>query len=141
MADTSGTHLWLVLMKAFRAVARHADDSIAALDLGFTDFRILEALLHKGPQLVNDLGRRIRLTSGAATSAVDRLEQRGLAARARGERDGRARVVSLTDEGRALVGKAFAAHKRRMDATAAGLTAAERGQLIELLKKLGRGAE
>ena len=139
--DTSGTHVWLVLMKAYRAVARHAQESFAAMQLGFSDFRILEALLHKGPQLVNDLGRRIHLTSGSVTTAVDRLEERGLVTRARGERDGRARVVSLTDAGTALIRKAFAVHKRRMDATSAGLTAAERETLIALLKKLGKAAE
>ena len=76
MADSSGTHLYLVLMKAHRTMARHAHRSIAAHDLGFSDFTILEALLHKGPMLVNEIGRRIELTSGSITTAVDRLEAR-----------------------------------------------------------------
>jgi hypothetical protein len=58
MADSSGTHLWLVLMKAHRSMARHAQRSIAAHDIGLSDFGILEALLHKGPMLVNEIGRR-----------------------------------------------------------------------------------
>ena len=138
--EPSGTHVWLVLMKAHRAVLRHAADSFAAMDLGVSDFTILEALLHKGPQRVNDIGRRIHLTSGAITSAIDRLAGRGLVVRAAGEGDRRARVVSLTPVGRALIVKAFAAHRRRMDATAAALTKAERARLLELLKKLGLGA-
>src|SRR5947208_7519360 len=81
MADSSGTHLYLVLMKAHRTMARHAHRSIAAHDLGFSDFTILEALLHKGPMLVNEIGRRIELTSGSITTAVDRLEARGLVER------------------------------------------------------------
>jgi MarR family 2-MHQ and catechol resistance regulon transcriptional repressor len=138
--DPSGTHLHLVLMKAHRVLARHATESVAEMGLGFSDFTILEALLHKGPQLVNDIGRRIQLTSGATTTAVDRLEARGLVERAAHERDGRARVVTLTAAGRALIAKAFAAHARRMDATAAALTKAERKALLALLKKLGYGA-
>lgn len=138
--DPSGTHLHLIVMKAHRVLARHAVESVAAMGLGFSDFVILEALLHKGPQLVNDIGRRIELTSGATTSAVDRLEARGLVERAAHERDGRARVVTLTPAGRALITKAYAAHARRMDATAATLTKAERQALLELLKKLGYGA-
>jgi hypothetical protein len=58
MADSSGTHLWLVLMRAHRSMARHAQRSIAAHDIGFSDSTILEALLHKGPMLVNEIGRR-----------------------------------------------------------------------------------
>src|SRR5467141_1263422 len=81
MADSSGTHLWLVLMKAYRSMARHAQRSIAAHDIGLSDFAILEALLHKGPMLVNEIGRRIQLTSGSITTAIDRLEARGLVER------------------------------------------------------------
>ncbi|HYV96481.1 MAG TPA: MarR family transcriptional regulator [Gemmatimonadaceae bacterium] len=138
--DTSGTHTWLVLMKAFRALARHAEQSMQSTELAFTEFTILEALLNKGPLLVNDIGRRVHLTSGAITSAIDRLEARGLVQRGVDDADKRARVVSLTRAGRALIGTAFEAHKARMDAVAGTLTAKERKTLIDLLKKLGLGA-
>src|SRR5437879_13242029 len=96
MADSSGTHLYLVLMKAHRTMARHAHRSIAAHDLGFSDFTILEALLHKGPMLVNEIGRRIELPSGSITTDVDRLEARGRVGRSADAGDSRARRVSLT---------------------------------------------
>src|SRR3954462_4448124 len=80
--DSSGTHLWLVLMKAHRSMSRHAQRSITAHDIGFSDFLILEILLHKGPLLISDIGRRIQLTSGSITTAIDRLEERDLVARA-----------------------------------------------------------
>jgi MarR family transcriptional regulator, 2-MHQ and catechol-resistance regulon repressor len=140
-ADRSGTHLWLVLMKAHRTLARHAMRSIESLDMGFSDFAILEALLHKGPQTVGEIGRRIDLTSGSITTAIDRLEQRGLVARGPHATDRRARVVRLTREGRAQIAKVFADHKAVMDQVAQALTKAERLTLIELLKKLGTTAE
>ncbi len=139
--DLSGTHLYLVLMRAHRAVSAHAKASFATMELGRSDFLILEMLLHKGPQLVNEVGRRIDLTSGSMTTAVDRLEERGLVARIPDEHDKRAKRVTLTREGRALITKAFAAHKKRIDRTADALSKPERAQLIALLKKLGRGAE
>src|SRR5438445_7755686 len=79
-ADGSGTHLWLVLMKAHRTLARLATRSIESSE-GLSDFAVLETLLHKGPQPVNEIGRRVELTSGAITTAVDRLESRGLVTR------------------------------------------------------------
>jgi len=79
--DSSGIHLWLVFMKAYRALARHARCSIEPLGLGSSDFAILELLLHKGQQPVNAIGRQVDLTSGAITSAVDRLEAQGLVVR------------------------------------------------------------
>ena len=57
-ADKSAIHTWLVLMKAHRTLTRHATRSIEALDMCLSDFAILEALLHKGPQPVRELGRR-----------------------------------------------------------------------------------
>src|SRR5213076_167742 len=93
--DLSGTHLWLVLMKAHRALERLATRSVEASEVGLSDFAVLEMLLHKGPQPVNEIGRRIELTSGAITTAVDRLESRGLVKRESHDSDRRARIVCL----------------------------------------------
>jgi MarR family 2-MHQ and catechol resistance regulon transcriptional repressor len=140
-ADTSGTHVWLVLMKAHRTLARHAARSIQELQMCFSDFAILELLLHRGPQPVNAIGKRIDLTSGSITTAVDRLEERGLVARGFDPDDRRARIVSLTAEGKASITAAFAHHKRAMDQAANGLTRDERETLISLIKRLGTSAE
>jgi MarR family 2-MHQ and catechol resistance regulon transcriptional repressor len=139
--DSSGTHLWLVLLKAYRTLERHARRSIEPLDLCTSDFGILELLLHRGPQPVNTIGRRIDLTSGAITTAVDRLETKGLVARSFDPEDRRTRTVSLTPKGTARIREVFGHHKGAMDHAADGLTKAERETLIHLIKKLGRTAE
>ena len=141
IGDQSGGHVWLVLMKAHRSLVRHAERSIVALDMCISDFGVLEVLLHKGSQSVSEIGRRVELTSGSITTAIDRLEQRGLVARAAHASDRRARVVDLTPEGRALITQVFATHKQAMDRAAHGLSKAERGTLIALLKRLGTTAE
>ena len=139
--DVTGTHVWLVLFKAYRSVQRHAERSIRATDLGLSDFATLELLLHKGPQRVNEIGRRIQLTSGSITTAVDRMQQRGLVKRAADAQDRRASVVELTAKGRALITQVFAAHQASMDLAAGALSKTERGALIQLLKKLGISAD
>ena len=139
--DSSGVHLWLVLMKAHRSMVRHAEQSIQSLQMCISDFGVLEVLLHKGPQSVGEIGRRVELTSGSITTAIDRLEQRGLVARAAHASDRRARVVHLTPAGNAHITKEFARHKDAMDRAAHGLSKTERGTLVELLKKLGTTAE
>ena len=128
-------------MKAHRSLARHAKRSLDASGLLLSEFAILEALLHKGPHLVNDLGRRVDLTSGSITTAVDRLEERGLVARQAHATDRRARVVVLTEPGRALIEAVFARHRAALDATAEGLDADDRATLVELLKRLGTTAD
>src|ERR1700687_1163400 len=136
-ADSSGVHVWLVLMKAHRAMARHAARSIVSLDMCISDFAVLEVLLHKGPQSVGEIGRRVDLTSGSITTAIDRLEQRGLVARAAHASDRRARVVHLTPDGAERITQVFATHKEAMNRAINVLSKAERVTLIELLKTLG----
>jgi MarR family 2-MHQ and catechol resistance regulon transcriptional repressor len=139
-ADVSGTHLWLVMMKAHRTLQRLATRSIESSEVGLSDFAVMEMLLHKGPQPVNEIGRRIELTSGAITTAVDRLESRGLVTREAHENDRRARIVRLTARGKEHAVKVFAAHKTAMDLAASRLSKTERATLIQLLKKLGTSA-
>ena len=134
-------HLWLVLMKAYRTLARHARSSIEPLGLGSSDFAILELLLHRGQQPVNAIGRRVDLTSGAITSAVDRLEAQGLVVRTADKEDRRTRLVSLTPKGTARIQDGFGVHKQAMEGVTSSLTKAERETLINLIKKLGRSAE
>src|SRR6266850_5065530 len=139
--DASGTHLWLVLMKAHRTLERLATRSIESSEAGLSDFAVMEMLLHKGPQPVNAIGRRVELTSGAITTAVDRLESRGLVTRKAHPSDRRARIVQLTAAGEQKAAKIFAGHKAAMDVAASALSKTERATLIALLKKLGISAK
>jgi MarR family transcriptional regulator, 2-MHQ and catechol-resistance regulon repressor len=138
----SGTHTWLVLWKATRSVEARALESIEDTGLCASDFAVLEALLHKGPLPVNTLGRKLLLTSGSITTAVDRLEKKGYVERTDDPTDRRVRRVALTRQGKALVAPAFARHERDMETLVSNaLTNTERTQLVNLLRKLGTSAE
>src|SRR5712671_3332886 len=134
----SGVHVFLVLWKAASAVQAYAEKSIAGLEMCGSDFAVLEALLHKGPLPVNEIGKKVLLTSGSITVAVDRLEAKGLVERRAHGTDRRAKIVHLTKEGRKLITRAYADHAADMERLAsASLTRAERETLIGLLKKIG----
>src|SRR5436305_9354190 len=128
--DTSGLHLWLVLWKAYESLRKHAERQVNTSGIGFSDFAVLEVLLHKGPTPVNAIGQRVYLTSGSITTAVDRLEARGLVNRCDHPDDRRARMVHLTSSGRELIETAFEQHKIAMESAAGGLTPEERAQAI-----------
>src|SRR4051812_44791517 len=140
MAKTTGIHVWLVLWKAYDALRRRADQSIASLGLNWSDFAVLEVLLHKGPLPVNAIGAKVMLTSGSISVAVERLVQRALVDRRDDPEDRRARVVHLTAEGRKLIECAFAQHEAAMEEATKGLTKTEQAQVVALLRKLGRHA-
>ena len=136
--DTSGVHVWLVLMKAFQALMPHAAESIGRTKLGDSDFRVLEALLHKGPLPVNTVGPKVRLTPGSISVAVDRLVKKGLVSRKDHPRDRRVRQVKLTAKGRALITRGFREHAAAMETVVSVLSKNERRILLRLLKKLGK---
>ena len=134
----SGVHVFLVLWKATRAVQAYAEQSILDLEMCGSDFAVLEALLHKGPLPVNEIGKKVLLTSGSITVAVDRLETKGFVERRGSGTDRRAKIVHLTKEGRKVISRAYANHAADMERLAsASLTKAERQTLIRLLKKIG----
>ena len=142
MTEPSGTSVWLALWRARDAMDRVARQSMSDVGLGFSDFATLEALLHLGPLSPSALAEKIGLTSGSMTTALDRLERRGLVVRAVAESDRRGRVVELTAEGRSVIGPAYETHARDIDRVIGqALTAEERLQLFALLRKVQHAAE
>jgi MarR family 2-MHQ and catechol resistance regulon transcriptional repressor len=137
----SGVHVFLVLMKAFRAAAEYGAASRRDSDLGDSDFRVLEVLLHKGAMPVNAIGPKVYLTPGSISVAVDRLYERGLVTRVDSEKDRRVRVVDLTPRGRKLIKRVFRSHAEQLEELALVLTDSERVQLVKVLKKLGKHAQ
>jgi MarR family 2-MHQ and catechol resistance regulon transcriptional repressor len=132
-------HVWLVFMKAFQALIPHAAGSIKRTELGDSDFRVLEVLLHKGPLPVNTIGPKVWLTPGSISVAVDRLVKKGLVSRKDHPDDRRVRRVELTSKGRALITRGFGEHAA-MENVAGALSKNERLTLLRLLKKLGKHA-
>jgi MarR family 2-MHQ and catechol resistance regulon transcriptional repressor len=135
--DLSGVHVWLVLWKAWTAVRAWDEQSIASLDMSLTDFAVLEVLLHKGPQPVNEIGRVVQLTSGSITTAVTRLQRRKLLERGSSTEDARVVLVHLTPKGRRLIEQLFDLHARNLEMAVDVLNLEERRQLLPLLRKLG----
>jgi MarR family 2-MHQ and catechol resistance regulon transcriptional repressor len=132
-----GVHAWLALWRATRAMEGHARQSVEAAGLCLSDFAVLEALLHKGPLSVGELGRRVLLTSGSITTSIDRLERDHLVERTLASDDRRSRIVHLTEAGETLIRGRFAIHQRDMDRAFSVLTAAETRDLVSILAKLG----
>jgi MarR family 2-MHQ and catechol resistance regulon transcriptional repressor len=136
----AATRVWMVLWKAAHAIEQNASRSVSALGLGHSDFAVLEVLLHKGPQPVNIIGRKVLLASGSITAAVDRLESKRLIRRTSNPKDRRSRIVHLTETGRHLIERAFEKHALDMEETMAVLRSGERAELVRLLKKVGMWA-
>jgi len=78
-------------------------------DLSLTAVATLGSLDRRGPQRITTMAAAEGVSQPSMTQLVQRLEQRGLVARASDPSDGRVAVVMLTDEGKA----ALAARRQR----------------------------
>ena len=133
-------HVWLVMMKAMRALTRYAAAGIKDTGLGDSDFPVLEVLLHKGPLPVNTIGPIVDLTPGSISTAVDRLVAKGLVSRVESAEDRRVRIVAVTPRGKALIDSAFRKHSGQMKRVFSELSPEELRGLELALKKVGKRA-
>jgi MarR family 2-MHQ and catechol resistance regulon transcriptional repressor len=133
-------HVWLVMMKAMRALTKYATASIEDIGLGLSDFGVLELLLHKGPLPVNAIGPIVDLTTGSISVAVDRLVAKGLVSRVESAEDRRVRIVALTPRGKDLIVSAFRKHSGQIKRVFSELSPEELRGLELALKKVGKQA-
>jgi len=133
-------HVWLVMIKAMRALTRYAAAGIEDTGLGDSDFRVLEVLLHKGPLPVNTIGPIVDLTPGSISIAVDRLFEKHLVSRVESAEDRRVRIVALTPRGKDLIVPAFRKHTGQMKRVFSELSTEELHGLEAALKKIGKRA-
>ncbi len=133
-------HVWLVMMKAMRALMRYAAAGIEDTGLGNSDFRVLEVLLHKGPTPVNTIGPIVDLTPGSISIAVDRLVAKDLVTRVESAEDRRVRIVALTPSGKDLIVSAFRKHSGQMKRVFSELGPKELRAFEVALKKIGKRA-
>jgi MarR family 2-MHQ and catechol resistance regulon transcriptional repressor len=133
-------HCWLVWRKAHEAASDYLYRGIEETGISDTDFRVLEALLHKGPLPVNTIGPKVHLTTGSISVAVDRLLEKGLVSRAESPDDRRVRIVALTKSGKDLIVPIFRKHSAEIGSVFADANPKELQILEKVLKKAGTRA-
>lgn len=132
--------LWVVLARAYAAVAERAARDVARHGLTLAEFAVMEALYHKGQLLLGEVQKKILVSSGGVTYLVDRLEQRGLVERRLCADDRRARYAALTADGQSFMKRIFPEHAACIAEVASALALEEQQQVTRLLRDLGRHA-
>ncbi|TAN01972.1 MAG: MarR family transcriptional regulator [Rhizobiaceae bacterium] len=105
-------------------------------DLTPPQFAALAKLGKVGPTSQNQLGVMVAMDAATIKGVIDRLNARGLVALSPDSEDRRRIIVSLTEEGRALVGGLLPAAAMITEETLAPLTGREAATLLRLLAKL-----
>jgi MarR family transcriptional regulator, 2-MHQ and catechol-resistance regulon repressor len=129
--------LFIVLSRATRAIHDLVEEDIKNYGLNPTEFAVLELLYHKGDQPIQQIGKKVLLSSGSITYVVDKLEKKQLLLRKSCPKDRRVTYAVITEQGTEQMDQIFPKHKQAIDTIFSGLVESEKLQLIELLKKLG----
>jgi DNA-binding MarR family transcriptional regulator len=122
-----------------RRLRRNLEETLVQFELNIGEWWTLTALHNAGPPYRRSpgfLAARTELSSGAMTNRLDRLEERGLVRRLPHPTDRRGVQVELTELGLETWRRAAAATAEHESMVAAALTAREKDQLNDLLRRL-----
>jgi DNA-binding MarR family transcriptional regulator len=107
--------------------------TVADLDLSFTQVKSLLVLRDHDGLAVKDLGARLNLSLPAASRAVDQLVQRGLVGRTESVADRRSRLVALLPAGRELLDDFTRARTSALERWAESLPGDQQAALLAAL--------
>ncbi len=134
--DVSSILVVTPLWRLGAALQQVRADALAGFGLDQSGLDVLGALRRAGAPYrltSGELSRRCRVTPGATTQRVQRLERDGYVVRVRDEHDRRTVYVALTDGGSAKLDDVFAAVMAADEEALAPLSPRDRSTLVRIL--------
>lgn len=131
-ADPGGAaELLDVVVRLNRWVTHHSDWA-----LPLAQVRVLSQIAEWGQARTSDLARAEHCSQPTMTARVQHLQVQGWVARSTDPQDARAAVLTLTEEGRAVLADARGARARVLGALMAQMSAEGRGRLRDATQAL-----
>ena len=122
-----------------KLLQQRTSGALQAHDLKHWEYDVLTVLRRQGTPFelpATAIAEQALLTSGAMTTRIDGLEDRGLVERRRNKADRRSMLVRLTNKGLALVDDAIESRINDSKGVLAGLSPDDREDLSASLRKL-----
>lgn len=105
-------------------------------DITINDMHVIEAIGVEGPKTSSAVARRLSVTVGTLTKAIDRLTRNSYVLRERSEEDKRLVLLSLTEKGDRAYFHHQNFHKEMVRSALAGFSETETGILVKSLGSL-----
>lgn len=132
---------FIKLMRATESLNHRLSRHLSEADLTISQFGILEALLHLGPQNQKGLGQKLLKSGGNITLVIDNLEKSCFVTRKKDQNDRRALIVDLTVQGKSFIEDFFPKHLDKITQEFSVLDDAEKKELGRICKKIGMKEE
>ncbi len=104
--------------------------------LSLVQMTVLLHLYYQGPSEVMNFCEMMQVSPAGASQMIERMAQQGVVQRGEAPGDRRVRLVSLTEQGRALVEESIAARQAWVEQLISDLSAQERDQVLSALRTL-----
>jgi DNA-binding MarR family transcriptional regulator len=129
-----------LFFRLWRASHVRAADVLESVGLTPALFGLLNVIGAREGAIQQELGAAMGIDRSTMVALIDQLEGAGLAKRRPSATDRRAREIAITAKGRRLLERARRMVLETEDEVLAGLTAAERAELVRLLRGALDGA-
>lgn len=139
--DTSALGVVVRIQMLAKHLQRRSTRALAIHGLKHWEYDVLSVLRRQGEPFempATDIAKESMLTTGAMTTRIDGLEQRGLLRRKKNRKDGRSVLVRLSAKGRRLVDDAIDTRLRDADEALVAMSASEMQQVASALQKLAQ---
>jgi DNA-binding MarR family transcriptional regulator len=136
MQSPIDTQVLSAVRRLIRATDLESKQLARLTNLSTSQLLVLDLLAINSPQTVGSIADRVGLAQATVSGVLDRLEERGLIARQRGDSDRRQIMVHLTDSGRSLQEQAPTALQTRFLANFSSLQDWEKTAILSALQRL-----
>src|SRR5258705_7037060 len=135
--DVSSEKLWIVLRRAYHALADFLESGVTAKGVAVSDFIVLEVLQHNGELTAAEIAKKTRLAAASVETTIARLKKQNLIGLQNHQEK---HVFKLTDQGRESMGWMYEEHARDIAAVFNILSTQQRADLYQSLRKVCHSA-
>jgi MarR family transcriptional regulator for hemolysin len=124
-----------LFFRLWRATHTRTAEALGSIGLTPALFALLNVIEAREGAIQQELGSALGVDRSTMVSLIDQLESAGLARRRPSATDRRAREIAITPHGRRLLRRARRSAAEVEGEVLGGLTPAERGRLVTLLRR------
>lgn len=134
-------YILIEMHRMMNRIDRQTAHIAAEYDLTLSQFGVLEALYHVGDLTVGEVKEKILSSDGTIPVVVKNLEKRGMLFRKQDPQDKRKSILSLTEQGRNVISRAYPENEKMIKEQMSVWTVEEKRQISLLLRKFRTGAD
>jgi len=138
MKKKFSNHIGYFVQEVARKSALSLNEELKPLGITYSQFRVLNCLLKKGPMSQKEILKLVSVTPATLTGTVDILEKKKLVYRKAESEDARTKIIYLTEQGTNIQKDAWSTVEKFEERTTSFLNKKEREIVLNALKEMDK---